>query len=250
MDHRHVLMTALISLATLAAGVGGFSVVATAPGCSSDDDGGEKCVIAPTLDRAVCALTNTFSTTIDNPYFPLTPGKVMTYRGVEDGAEIVLVITVTSTTELVGGVTTVVVTEEETEDGELIEVSQNYFAQAADGTVCYFGETTDNYEDGVIVNHDGAWRADEGSNAAGIIMPANPAVGDAYEQEHAPDIARDRAQVVASGDAVSVPYGDFTATISTDECTPLEADSYETKHYASGVGLIVDDVLKLESVTP
>jgi hypothetical protein len=67
-------------------------------------------------------------------------------------------------------VTTRVVEEIEWEDsipfgtidaGEaLIERSLNYFAQTQDGTVCYFGEAVDIYENGVVVSHEGAWRAD------------------------------------------------------------------------------------------
>src|SRR3712207_5052927 len=42
-------------------------------------------------------------------------------------------------------------------DGRLLEVAVDYFAQADDGSVWYFGEHVDNYEDGVLVNHDGTW---------------------------------------------------------------------------------------------
>jgi hypothetical protein len=56
-------------------------------------------------------------------------------------------------------------------DEELIEISRNYFAQTqtgpAPGTVCYFGENVDIYEDGEIVSHEGAWRAE-----AAVAYPA------------------------------------------------------------------------------
>jgi hypothetical protein len=37
------------------------------------------------------------------------------------------------------------------ENGLLVEVSRDFFAQAPGGTVCYFGEDVDDYEDGEIV---------------------------------------------------------------------------------------------------
>ena len=46
-------------------------------------------------------------------------------------------------TEVVAGIETRVVEEKEWEDGEVIEVSRNFFVQAPDGTVCYYGEDVD-----------------------------------------------------------------------------------------------------------
>lgn len=57
--------------------------------------------------------------------------------------------------------------EQEWADGVLIEVSHNFYAQAVDGTVCYFGEDVDIFEGGTV-SHDGAWRADAAGNRPGI----------------------------------------------------------------------------------
>jgi hypothetical protein len=159
-------------------------------------------VVAPTtamaakpgtqLDPALCAPDeNSFSLTIDNSYFPLPVDQVWVYQGKEQGQTIGLQISVLDETEnLYRGsrtVTTRVVEETEWEDANgngvidgdesLIEVSRNFFAQTQDGTVCYFGEEVDIYEGGVIVSHEGAWRADQRGNAPGIFMPAEPRVG-------------------------------------------------------------------------
>jgi hypothetical protein len=42
------------------------------------------------------------------------------------------------------------------------------------GTVSCFGEVVDIYENGVIVSHEGSWRADALGNTPGIFTPANP----------------------------------------------------------------------------
>jgi hypothetical protein len=184
----------------------------------------------------------------DNPWFPLPVGRETVFEGEEDGAQIHLVITVLDETEDVGGVLTRVMKEHEEEDGELVEESWNYFAQAEDGTVCYFGEAVDIYEDGELANHDGAWRA-EGDNRPGIVMPGDPAVGMSYPQELAPSIAEDHADHIAMGRELEVPAtGEkYTDTLEVREWTPLEPDATSEKTYARGVGLVRDGTVYLVS---
>lgn len=199
------------------------------------------------LPIAVCdPAAGPFSTTIDNPFFlPLPVGEAAILEGTEDGAPIQLQVTLLDETEVVAGVTTRVMEERESEDGELVEVSRNFVAQAADGTVCYFGEDVDDYSDGEIVGHSGAWRAG-GANQPGILMPPSSAltVGTYYSEEVAPDVALDRAEIVAVGETVTVPAGSFTDTVRVREWSPLEPDVEEFKVYARGVGILMDAALQ------
>ena len=214
-----------------------------------------------TLDPALCAPgENIFSTTIDNTYFPLPVGQQWVYQGKEGGETIGLRITVLDATETFykgrRSVTTRVVEELEWVDenangivdpGEpLIEVSRNFFAQTQDGTVCYFGETVDIYEDGVVVSHEGSWRADEPGNAPGIYMPASPTAGMTFAQESAPGVAEDQATIVRTDRTVTVPAGTFENTILVRDFNPLDG-SRDTKVYAPDVGLIRDGPLDLIS---
>ena len=71
-----------------------------------------------------------------------------------------LEISVPGDTENVAGVTTRVLVESESEDGLLIEVSRNFFAQVQEGqegagTVCYFGEDVDICDTGLEPDPDG-----------------------------------------------------------------------------------------------
>ena len=96
-------------------------------------------------------------------------------------------------TRTVAGVKTRVVEEYKAEDGRVLEISRNYFAQTQDGTVCYFGEEVDIYGgDGNVVSNAGAWLADGQTNMLGIFMPASPEVGQAFQQEIAPASPRMR----------------------------------------------------------
>jgi hypothetical protein len=191
-----------------------------------------------------------FSLNINNPFFPVVVDSQSMLEGVDDeGATILLIITVLDETEVVADVTTRVLEEMELVDDELIEVSRNFFAQAPDGTVCYFGEEVDIFEDGVIVSHEGAWRADEPGNQPGIIMLANPVVGDIYSQEDAPEVAEDQAEVQALGDPIEVPAGDFEDTLTIEDCNPLEGGAGDTKVYVGtpSIGIAIDADAKLIS---
>src|SRR6185295_5919061 len=88
-----------------------------------------------------------------NPYFVLEPGYQLT---LEDGKER-LVITVLNETRTAAGVETRIVEERETDAGNLVEVSRNFYAiSKKTNSVYYFGEDVDMYKDGKITNHEGA----------------------------------------------------------------------------------------------
>jgi hypothetical protein len=81
-------------------------------------------------------------------------------------------------------------------------------------------------------------------------MPAAPAVGMAFRQEVAPRVAEDRVVVAATGESVTVPLGTYRNTVRFRETTPLEPGATSSKVYAHGVGMIVDDVVRLVSRRP
>ncbi|MGH7569530.1 MAG: hypothetical protein ACREL9_11315 [Gemmatimonadales bacterium] len=218
------------------------------PACQ---DGTGPAPFVENLDITLCAPANgPFTTTIDNPYMPLVSGTQFVFQGTDGGDAVQLVITVLAATEVVAGVTTRVLEERESVNGALIEVSRNFFVQAPGGSVCYFGEDVDIYQGGVVVSHEGQWRAGLNGAVPGIFMPASPAVGMAFRQEVAPGVAEDRVQIVAAGESVTVPYGTFTNTIRFRETTPLEPGASSTKVYARDFGQIVDDHVRLTSRTP
>jgi hypothetical protein len=192
----------------------------------------------------------TFSTTGTSPFFPLVIGQVSEFKGEADGELEELTITTTDATIDIGGVITRIVEERETVDGELVEVSRNYFAHCTENnSVFYFGEDVDNYEGGEIVNHDGSWRHGTAGATAGVIMPGLPLLGARYFQEIAPGKALDRAEVIQLNSQARTPYGVFSGVLVTEETTPLEPDAREIKKYAPGIGLIQDAELKLTGYT-
>jgi hypothetical protein len=200
------------------------------------------------FDTAAC----TFETTGNNSHFPLQVGHQLRLEGEDPHEGLVEVeITVTAATELVDGVLTRVVQEREWIDGDLVEVSWNFFASCAEtGDVYYFGEDVDIFEDDGTIVHDGAWRAGVDGALPGLIMPGTFLLGSRYHQEIAPGVAEDRAEHVGIGLLVSTPFGPFEGCVEVDETTPLEPGQHGRKLYAPGVGLVFDDGVELVGFTP
>jgi hypothetical protein len=155
-------------------------------------------------------------------------------------------ITVLDETIVVDGVKTRVVEEREWKNGELAEVSRNFFAICEKTKdVFYFGEDVDEYEKGKVVGHSGAWRAGQAGAKAGMMVPGRPAVGMKYYQEVAPKVAMDRAEVASITDQLKTPAGAFTNCLKTQETTPLDPAEKGYKTYAPGIGIIQDEDLLL-----
>jgi predicted lipase len=191
-----------------------------------------------------------FASTGENSYFILEPRYQVILEGEEDEEELQLTMTVLDETKVVDGVETRVVEEKESEGGNLVEVSRNYFAICKPtNDAFYFGEDVDIYEDGEIVSHEGAWLAGQNGAKAGMIMPGKVEVGMKYYQEIAPGVAEDRAEIVSVNNTLDTPAGNFQNVLKTEETNPLEPNEKEYKFYAPGIGLIQEEGLKLVNYT-
>jgi len=209
----------------------------------------------PAQDKAERPFTDTFlvdekdlATTGRNPYFILEPGYQLVLENKKKKE--VLVITVLEETKKIGGVETRVIEERETVDGQPKEISRNFFAICKrTNSVYYFGEEVDEYKDGKVAGHPGAWQHGEKGARFGLMMPGLPLVGARFYQEVAPGVAMDRAEIQSVTDTFETPAGKFEKVLTIEETTPLEADRAHKK-YAPGVGLLSDGDLKLVKYGP
>lgn len=187
----------------------------------------------------------TFSTIGRNRFFSIEPGHQLVLQSSEEK----VVITVLDQIKMIGGVNTRVIEEREEKDGKLVEVSRNFFAICKEhGDVFYFGEEVDDYRDGKIVGHGGAWRADEPDSRAGIIMPGTILLGSRHYQEISPK-AMDRAEILADDVTMTTPAGAFKNCIRVEETSGLDPDEKCYKTYAPAVGIIQDEDLLLVRYT-
>ncbi len=213
---------------------------------------------------AVSAATPQFTTDFDierctfapdgrqNPYFSLNPGDQLTLEGEDDGEEIEVEITVTNDTKTItfqtpeGKAMTIqarVVVEREHIDGELVEVSRNWYSRCRQtGDVFYFGESVDIYENGKVTRHDGSWEAGKDGSQPGIIIPARFLLGSRYYQEQAPaGGALDRADHVAMDLTFRGAGKTFRDCVKVVETSPLEPGHESIKVYCPNVGLVRDN---------
>jgi len=187
-------------------------------------------------------------TTGRNAFFVLEPGYFLRLEGREGPRQVVLTITVLDETVTVDGVVTRVVEERETVGGKVVEISRNFMAiSRKTKNVYYFGEDSEEIDDGKVVAIEGTWRAGRNGATYGLLFPAEPRVGARYYQEHSPGEAMDRAEIVAVEESVTVPAGTFTGCVRVEETNPLEPGSKEYKLFAPGIGVIVDGSLRLTS---
>ncbi|MCO6486833.1 MAG: hypothetical protein J5I98_00380 [Phaeodactylibacter sp.] len=184
----------------------------------------------------------TLTTTGRNDYFILEPG----FQLVLESKTEKLTVTVLDEAKEVDGVTARIVEEREWKNGELIEISRNFFAiDEKTKDVFYFGEDVDMYNGGKVASHDGAWLAGKDGARAGLIMPGKPKVGMRYYQEIAKGVAMDRAEVLKLDDHLDTPAGSFSNCLLTKEGSALNPFEMEFKTYAPGIGLLQDEKLLL-----
>ena len=190
-------------------------------------------VYHPTVDPTA------FSSTVDNPFFPLRPEMRWDYRTRTEGGVETTVVVVTTKTRTIMGAPCVEVHDTVRLDGQVIEDTLDWYAQHRDGTVWYFGEDTKEYEDGKATTTEGSWEAGVNGAMPGIVMPANPTVGERYRQEFYRGHAEDIGEVLSLTDTAGVPTGSYTGVVKTKDTTPLEPKVLEHKYYASGVGPVL-----------
>ena len=185
-----------------------------------------------------------FVASITNPYFPLEPGTKFIYQGKTAGEPERVEVTVTSQTKTVAGIPCVVVRDQVFAKGELAEDTVDWYAQDQDGNVWYMGERTAEYENGKVTTRAGSWETGVDGAQPGVVMPANPVVGETYRQEYYPGEAEDQATVVALDGTIDTPYGSFDGAVVTEDINPLDPRAAEHKYYAPDVGFVYEEDIK------
>jgi hypothetical protein len=192
-----------------------------------------------------------------NRYFPLGIGSRWQFRSATQS----IVVHVTSATKLIDDVRCIVVRDEVSEGGVVIEGTNDWFAQAKDGNVWYCGEETAEFETfkgdrprkPELVSIDGSFKADRDGDKPGIIFLANPTPGQTYIEEASLGNAEDATQVLA----VDYSFGRYpkldqlvpprlARLLCANDCvvtknfSQLEPGVFERKYYAPGIGVFLE----------
>jgi hypothetical protein len=208
--------------------------------CSSGGGGGsERRDTATPAGASKTKFSN--PTEISNPLFPSSRLEQLVYLGQDQGDPLRVEVTRLPGTKPINlnGTTVDAVKVQflATSGTAILEVANDYFAQADDGTVWYLGEHVSNYENGVIADHDGTWvtgekRPDGKLFQPGVIMPAKPAKGDVFFPENNKPFVFEKVTVEATGLTLPSPRGEVGGAIKTRE--NLLDGSTEEKTFAPG----------------
>jgi len=198
-----------------------------------------------------------FVHTIDNSWFPLSPGTTYVYKGQKDKKTAVETIVVDSQTKVVFGVACVVVTDSMSLNGHLVERVTRWYAQDVMGNVWYFGEADEQLDAaGRVVGNAGSWKAGLRGAYAGIVMAVIPQVGAKYYEEYWKGHVENQFEYTDLNATVTVQYGAFTNVVVIKESTRLEPGRITFRHFARGVGLVKvtttdgSETLELAQVSP
>jgi hypothetical protein len=199
-----------------------------------------KLPVAPESERVdVVAPVFSDPTTITNPLFPISDLHSAILTGSVDGKAFHTETTLLPDTrifEWAEGQQVETLTSQYAAylDGRIEEVALDYYAQADDGSVWYFGEDVFNYdENGAVADTEGTWHAGMDGPPA-LIMPAAPHVGDVHRPENVPGFVFEEVTVKTTGKTVDGPRGLVRGALVSRE---LHQDgTYSDKVFTPGYG--------------
>ena len=176
-------------------------------------------------------------TNVTNPLFPVSKQDSVLMLGRVDGKAFRTEVTLLPETRIIEWqrrrVETLVSQYTAYLDGRIHEVAYDYYAQADDGSVWYFGEDVFDFEDGYIADTHGTWIAGKDGPAA-MIMPSDPRVGDVYRPENIPGFVFEEVTVKATDKTLDGPLGPRDGGLVVEE---LHMDgTTEDKTFAPGYG--------------
>ena len=173
----------------------------------------------------------------------MSPGNKWVYSETDTvGGHEKVVVEVTDKTKMIAnGIEARVIRDTVTENGEPIEITDDWYAQDKAGNIWYLGEYVTNYKNGKVVDHSGSFEAGVDWAQPGIAMPANPEPGLSYRQEYYKGEAEDKAAVITVGEErVQVPFGYFDKEVlMTRDLVPTEPKVQELKFYVPDIGPVL-----------
>jgi hypothetical protein len=192
----------------------------------------------------------------------MKPGTRWIYHNVEEGnpPQDIAVVATTTTKKLANGVTARVVRVTARVKGQITEDTIDWYAQDADGNVWYMGEQTAEFENGKIASRAGSWEAGKDGAMPGIMLPAEPQVGQKYRQEYKRGEAEDNGEVLATNNLVETKAGSYKKALVTMDTSAVETTAAEYKFYAPGVGPLLaldtsvgaarEELVKIDKAAP
>lgn len=208
-----------------------------AAGCGSAPEqiepGGIDELVIPTPEVD----TGDFSQPMENQWFPLEPGTVAEYSYQGETLATRAEITVLDEGRTIAEVDTVAVRKVVFAKSEVLTQTLSWYAEDNSGNVWLFGERFSARVNGRdSVQSD--WAAGEKGAEAGLVMPADPRVGDGFAAGFSDGTFTGRAEVLDTDQSVRVAYGDYEGVVILSVERPTLPDISEQQYYAREIGLV------------
>jgi hypothetical protein len=234
----HVLALPLLALILLGCQgeLGSEGALAPAePALEAPAPAGSAAPAAVQAEEAPPVAAEMFVTGVDHPYFPMTPGTLWIYEGEADGHLRRDEVRILEQTRDITGIACTTVLQGVFLDGELSEVTTEWYAQDREGNVWKLGEESLEFNGERFATTADSWVAGEDGARPWMVFAAAPRVGDLYvgSRPH----GQDELEVLSLTETVTVPAGTFEGCLQVLENAD-EPDDTDLIIYAPGVGLV------------
>jgi len=173
----------------------------------------------------------------EHPYFPLTPGSFWIYEGFEEGRRKSEEVRVLDERRSILGFACAEVEERVRLDGELVEVTIQWFALDANGALWWFGERSHAIVDGRPEATGDSWEAGRDGALPVMLLDGDPEAGESF-----PDAARRTVMTVLStGAEARTPAGLFRDCLEVADTNLEEVEDEDRIIYAPGVGRVREE---------
>ena len=207
----------------------------------TDDAADQAAERTARAEKLLQGLTFSRPREITHPFLPLATVKQDILEGTEEGKKVRVLRTakpdIQKTFQIGNQTIEALVFEDRAyEQGKLVEVALDYFAQDDKGTVYYLGEDVDEYEDEKVIGHEGSWLLGKDTPAPGVLIPAEPKLGQKWRSEDVSNGISEIDEIVSLTEKVVTPAGTYENCVKVKE--HLADGTAEFKYYARGVGVV------------
>ena len=215
-------------------------------GCGGDAGGSSEQTVADFHQTEFDPANFVDPTTSTNRWHPLHPGMQWVRQGTtEVGSREVphqVISTMTDVIREIDGAPAIAMVDQDTDAGELAQVSIDYFALDKDGNVWLMGSYTEDYSAGEFTDLEDAWLGTTNKeNGPGILMPADPTTSTPSWVITVEEVrGGTAAEVVETGAKQCVEFACYDDVLVVREGVIGALDN-EFKYYAPDVGQILNE---------
>jgi len=184
-----------------------------------------------------------FTADVDNTWFPLPPGTSWTYRRSTTSGSDRVVATALARTRRIDGVETRPVRWVAAHRGRTTPLAVRWYAQDTAGNVWWFGQRLTSAGADLDALATRSWQAGRDGAQAGLVMAADPRMGDGYRNAYQPGVVERRSTVLSVRATASLPRRTYRDTVLTRDLSRVEPIHVVQSYYAPGTGLVAQQTV-------